>query len=461
MTEQTAPLPADDALNWTGHARATLKLGLPLIGAQLAQQVVSVTDTVMLGWLGVEPLAAGVLGGTFWFLGFIIATGFAQAVMPMAASAEGAGDIAGVRRSVRMGLWVVTLFIALLMPLFWYSSPLLKMLGQEPVLADLAQDYLRIAQWALLPGAGVLVLRSYVSALERTAIVLWVMVLAAILNALLNWMLIFGNWGAPMMGIRGAATATLISTILALTVLVAYARFVPDLAKYALFVRFFKPDWGAFRDVLRIGVPVSATLVAEFGLFGMSSVMMGWLGTVQLAAHGVALQIISVLFMIPIGLMSAGTIRVGRAHGRGDPTGLGRAAATVLAMGLGFAVLSGVLLLSVPEFLIGLFLDESDPAAGAILGVGVSLLAVAAIFQVVDTLQVISAGLLRGIKDTKVPMFIAMISYWVIGIPIAYVMAFWLEFGGLGVWGGLATGLLCAAGMLTVRFARRGKLGLV
>ncbi|NNU79379.1 MATE family efflux transporter [Halovulum dunhuangense] len=446
---------------WPEHMRATIRLGLPLIGTQLAQQGLTITDTIMLGWLGAEPLAAGVLATTLFFIGFILCTGFAHAVMPLAANAEGDNDTRGVRRSVRMGLWVVMLVVTLTMPVLWHTEALLLALGQEPALAALAQDYMRIGQWALYPSLGVMVLRSYLSALERTGIVLWATLGGVVLNAVLNWTLIFGNLGAPALGIRGAAIATLGTYCLILAIMLVYCTRVRALRKYELFVRFFRPDWAAFREVMRLGAPISASLIAEVGLFGASSIMMGWIGTVPLAAHGIAIQVISALFMVPLGLMMAGTVRVGRAHGARDAVALDLAAKAVLLLAVGFAILSALVLWLLPETLIGLFIDRENPAAAEILQVGVVLLAVAAVFQIVDTLQVVSAGLLRGLKDTRRPMVIAVFSYWGVGLPVAYVLGFPLGLGGVGIWAGLAAGLACAAVLLTRRFMRRNALGLV
>ncbi|HSG53907.1 MAG TPA: MATE family efflux transporter [Paracoccaceae bacterium] len=440
---------------WGGHVRATLKLGAPLVAAQLAHQSISLTDTVMLGWLGAEPLAAGVLGWTLFFIGFIIGSGFAHAVMPLAAAAEGEGDVRGVRRAVRMGLWVVGLAVALMMVPLLFAESLLLLMGQEPALAEMAGGYVRILQWALFPAVAVMVMRSYLSALERASIVMWAMLGGAVLNAVLNWMLIFGNWGAPALGIEGAAWATLGTNLLILAVLAFYARFTAALRKYEIFVRFLRPDWGAFFEVLRLGLPIGATLLAEIALFAASAMMMGWLGTVPLAAHGIAIQIISAIFMIPLGLSSAGTVRVGRALGRRDAEGIRRAAVTVHGLALGVAICGAAVLWLSPGPLVRLFLDEANPEAEAIMATGATLLAVAAVFQIVDTLQVVSAGLLRGLRDTRLPMMMAIVSYWLVGMPTAYVLGFVLDLGGVGVWSGLAVGLACAAVLLTLRFFRR------
>lgn len=454
------PQPLADP-SWGGHIRATLRLGLPLVAAHLGQQAITVTDTIMLGWLGAEDLAAGVLGTSLFFVAFIACSGFGYAVMPLAAAAEGRGDARAVRRSVRMGLWLITGIVTLFMPVLWFTEAVLLAAGQEPALASLAQDYVRIAQWALYPAVWLVVFRSYFSALERTGIVMVAMFGGVLLNAALNWMFIFGNWGAPALGIRGAAVATLGTAFIVVVPLVIAAVWMPLSRKYAIFVRIWKPDWAAIAEVLRLGAPISGTLLAEVGLFVMASLMLGWLGTVALAAHGIALQVISVVFMIPLGLSSAATARVGRAVGRGDDLGLTRAAITVMAMSLTVTGAAALVLWVIPEPLISLFLDDEEPAAAEILAAGAGLLAVAAVFQIVDALQVISSSLLRGLKDTRRPMWIAVLSYWGLGVPSAYILGFVLDFGGQGVWGGLAIGLTAAAVLLTWRFMRRDALGLV
>ncbi|MEM9230888.1 MAG: MATE family efflux transporter [Pseudomonadota bacterium] len=462
MSDDSTPAPPPLAdPSWAGHIQATLRLGLPLIAAQLGQQAITVTDTIMLGWLGAAELAAGVLATSLFFVAFIACSGFAHAVMPLAAAAEGRGDPRGVRRSVRMGLWLVTAVVTLLMPVLWYTELLLLAAAQDPKLASFAQEYMRIAQWALYPAVWLVVLRSYFSALERAGIVMWAMFGGVLLNAVLDWMFIFGNWGAPAMGIEGAAIATLGTAIITCVPLVVAAFWMEISRKYEIFVRFWRPDWAAIAELLRLGAPISGTLLAEVGLFVMASMMLGWLGTIALAAHGIALQVTSVVFMIPLGLSAAATARVGRAVGRRDRLGLNRAAVTVMTMAVGFAAAAAVVLWVVPEPLIELFLDDEEPAALQILATGAGLLAVAAVFQLVDALQVVSVALLRGLKDTKWPMLIAIASYWGLGVPSAYFLGFVMEFGGQGVWAGLAIGLTAAAVLLTWRFMRRDALGLV
>lgn len=448
-------------MSWFGHVRATLALGLPLVGAQLAQMAINVTDTVMIGWLGPRQLAAAVLATQTFFLFWMFGVGLAQAVMPLAAAAEGRRDVRGVRRSVRMGLWVILAYSALAMIPLWHTEAILLLLGQEPDVAALAGAFMRILQWSMFASLFVMVLRSYLSVLHRTHVVLWATVAGALLNAGFDYALIFGHFGAPRLGMFGAAIASLGTGLFTATLLVIYTLQRADLRHYEVYVRFWRPDWPAFREVLRVGWPIGATILAEAGLFAASSVMMGWFGTVPLAAHGIALQLASIAFMIPLGLANAATIRVGLALGRRDQPGMKAAASAALGVAAAIAMCGAVLFWTMPETLIGLYLDRSHANAQQVLSVGVPLLGVAAAFQLVDALQVVGSGSLRGLKDTRVPMAIAVVSYWLIGMPAAYLLAFPLHWGGVGIWSGLACGLLAAAALMNWRFFRRQRFTLL
>lgn len=436
------------------HARETLVLGLPLIGSHLAQMALHVTDTVMVGWYGVVPLAAVVLGASSFFIVFVVGSGFAKAVMPMVAAALGRGDETQVRRDTRMGLWLSIAYGIIVLPIFWWSGPILLALGQDPGVTAIAQDYMRIVGFGMVSALAVTVLQSYLSALHRTQVVLWVTLAAVGLNILVNWVLIFGNWGFPELGARGAAVATISTQILSLVVLGVYAWALPELRKFHLFQRFWRPDWSAMRQVWRLGVPIGLTGLAEGGMFQASALMMGWIGTVELAAHGIALEVAALTFMLHVGLSSAATIRVARFDGQGDRVQLRRAAKVAVVISFAVAIASVCLFVALPEPIVALFLDLEKPESQAILIYGSALLALAALFQLADGMQVMALGLLRGVQDTQVPMWLAAVSYWLIGIPCSYVLAFKLGYGGQGLWLGLVVGLFCAAGSLMWRFWR-------
>ncbi len=437
------------------HAKALMILGLPLIGSHVAQMLLHVTDTILLGWYGVTELAAVVVAGSAFFIVFILGSGFAQAIMPMVAQAIGRGDGQQVRRDARMGLWLSILFGMLTYPIFFWSQDILLALGQKPQIAQLGQDFLRIAGFGMIPALIIMALKSYLAALGRTQVVLWTTLLAVVVNIAIAYPLIFGVWGLPEWGVRGAATASVTVQIVNAVVLAIYAARLRDLRQYRLFQRFWRPDWHAFGQVFRLGWPIGVTGVLEAGLFQAATLMMGWIGTVELAAHGIAMQAASLTFMVHLGLASATTVRTGRFAGEGDAQGLRDGAKVAIAMSVGFGLITVVLFLALPRPILALFTDMTKPEAGAILAFGTKLLAMAALFQLTDAMQAMALGLLRGIRDTRAPMWAAGVSYWLIGIPASYFLAFPMELGGIGLWAGLVIGLLAAAASMMARFWMR------
>nr|WP_102110381.1 MATE family efflux transporter [Kandeliimicrobium roseum] len=432
------------------HVRAVLALGLPLVGSHLAQVSITLTDALMLGWYDVTALAGEVLGGSMFFVFLICGSGFAFAVMPMVAQAAGRNDIAQIRRVTRMGLWVSAIFAAFAVPVLLNAGTVLSALGQDPAVADMAGRYLGIYGWGLVPALGVMVLKSYLAALERTRVVLIVTLAAVGVNALVNYALIFGHWGAPELGIEGSAIASLTVNLLSLILLAGHAAWA--LPEHTLFARFWRPDWEAFGQVFRLGWPIGLTNLAETGLFAAASLMMGWLGPIPLAAHGIAMQISSLTFMVHVGLSNAATVRAGNAFGRGDGAHLRRGALVALALSGAAVAVTVALFLGLPEVLIGLFLSPDDPVRDEVLAIGVVLLAASALFQLADAAQVMALGLLRGMNDTRGPMLIAVVSYWGLGVPVSYLLGFPGGLGGVGVWLGLALGLGVAGICLVARF---------
>jgi MATE family multidrug resistance protein len=450
---QTDAIPPAPRASVGGQARALLSLGLPLIGSHIAQVLIGVTDTVMLGWYDVIDLAALSVSGPIFYIVFLFGSGFAWAVTPMVATALSQDDERQVRRVTRMGLWLSAFFGLLITPLFFFSEAIFLAIGQEVDVARQAGLYMPFLGLGLIPALLVQVLKSYLSALELTRAILLAVIGSAILNAIANYLFIFGNFGAPELGIVGAGIASLVSHTTSLGALCVYAALKrPD---HALFRNLHRPDPEILRAVFVIGLPIGLTLLAEVGLFAASSIMMGWLGAVPLAAHGIALQISSLTFMIPLGLSQAVTVRVGRAWGRHDAEEMRAAAiAGMILAGIAVVITIAAFLL-IPEILIGLFIDPEDPARPAILATGVALLAMAALFQLVDFGQVMGLGMLRGVQDTRIPMIMAIISYWLIGLPVSYLVGFTAGWGGVGVWLGLTVGLAAACICMQARFWRR------
>lgn len=436
------------------NLRMVLSLGLPLAGSHLAQFMLAVTDTIMLGWYGVADLAAGVLGAALFFAVFTFGTGFANAVMPMVATAAASGQETEVRRATRMGLWLSIAFGIAVLPIFWFSGAILGRLGQPEDVVPLAEAYMRILGFSLVPALCVMVLKNYLAALGRTQVALWTTVGAVGLNIFVNWIFIFGNLGAPELGVRGAAIATILVNLASVTVLAAYCALLPALRRYTLFQRFWRADWQAMGQVWRLGWPIGVALIAETALFSAAAIMMGWIGTQELAAHGIALEITAALFMVHLGFSNAATVLVGRARGQRDQVALRAGAKTAVLVSILFASVTMVLYVTAGPFLVGLFLSPDEPARAAIIAIGASFLIVAAVFQLADGAQVMAMGLLRGVQDTRGPMLIAAFSYWGVGLPTSYVLGFPMGYGGEGIWAGLVVGLTAAAILLMARFWR-------
>ncbi len=457
-SELPAIPPAEHRLSpigWARELRETLALALPLVVAQLAQMALFTTDAVMMGWLGPRFLGAGMLATSFQHPFFLFSVGVLSAVSPMVAQATGAGDTASVRRSIRQGFWVALMLTCLLTPVIWYVRPLFVLLGQSEDVSLLAQSYARAAVWFYFPGLAFIVVRTLLAAHGDTSVVLLITVLGIGFNAAGNYALMFGHWGFPRLELMGAGISTACANTLMFLMLLGYALARPAYRHYALFVRFWKPDWSRFRSILTLGMPIGFMLIAEVGLFAIAALFMGRLGTDELAAHAVALQYAAIAFMVPLGLSHATTVRVGLADGQGSVEGVRKAGWVSIALGTGFMGLTGLTFWLVPEGLVALFLDPTALRNQRPFALAVSYLGIAALFQLADGAQVVSAAVLRGLSDTRVPMMIAIACYWGVGLPIAYVCAFVLDMGGTGVWAGLASGLITVALTLVVRFALR------
>ncbi|AUH34599.1 MATE family efflux transporter [Paracoccus tegillarcae] len=431
---------------------AMTALGLPLVGSHVARMAIGVSDTVMVGWYGVEALAALVLASSLFMLLFLLGSGYSIGGAGLIAGARARGDDTEVRRVTRMALWLSVLHGLLMAPLMWWSGPILNALGQDPQVSALAQTYLRIMIPAMPLVLAGMVINSYLSALGRPNAVMWITLAGLPLNILLNWMFIFGNWGAPELGIAGSAIASLTVNAAQLVALMGYALWLPQARRYNLMQRFWRPDWPGFFSVFKLGLPIGAAIVAEVALFAGTNIMMGWIGTTELAAHGIALQITSIAFMVHLGLSSAATIRAGEAFGRGDFVALRDIASAVIMLSLGFAVIVIAIFILWPDELVLLYLDQANPASDAILAVAVGLMFWAAVFQLADALQVILQGLLRGVQDTRVPLIMAIIGYWCVGLTCCYLFAFPLGMGPPGLWVGLLAGLSVASVLLYWRF---------
>lgn len=447
---------------WREEARATLALSWPMILTNLAQSAPTTTDVVMLGWLGSQALAAGALGTNLYFAFLIFGIGLMTAVSPMVAREIGArrSSVRDVRRTVRQGLWSAVAISLPVWAILWNAEAILVALGQEPALAERAGRYMRSLQWAFLPFLGYIVLRSFIAALERPMWGLWAGLAGTAVNALLAWGLIFGKLGLPRLELIGAGIATTISCTVMFGVLAIVVVTDRKFRRYHLFGRFWRADWPRFRSLWRLGLPIAATLVFEVSIFNAAVFLMGLISSTSVAAHSIAIQIASIAFMVPLGFGQAVTVRVGLAYGAQDREAIARAGWTAYVMGVGFMALTAALMILAPRLLIGAFLDRSDPANQEVIELAVVFLAFAALFQLADGAQAVGSGMLRGLQDTRVPMLIAALGYWGVGLPLGVVLGFPFGLAGAGIWIGLASGLGVVAVLMTVRWAMRERLRL-
>ena len=418
-----------------------LALALPLVLTQLVQVLVHTTEVVLLGRLGAAPLAAATLAAALFHTALLFGVGTASATAPLLAQAKGARRPRQVRRIVRQGLWA-TLALALpLMAALWFARHLLAAMGQDAALLPMTETYLRHAVWGLPFGIGFIVLRSFAATFGHTRAVLLAAFVAALLNLPLSWWLIFGGFGLPSLGPKGAGIAASVTFMLMFLLLLAHCLRAAPLRRFAILGRLWRPDWQVLAEIFKVGLPIGGAVLLEVGLFAVAALLMGLLGTVQLAAHQVAIQLASISFMVPLGISNAATIRVGLAVGAGDGPGARLAGWTACGVGTAFALVMAVL-----------FWTAGPELAAQALADAVLFLHVAALFQLADGLQAIGIASLRGLRDTTVPMWLAGFGYWLVGFPLCCVLGFMTPLGGFGIWIGLATALAAVATVMVWRF---------
>lgn len=447
---------------WRTEIAATYRLSWPLALANLLQMLTYAVDVIFIARLGEAPLAASAIAVALFGLVLWALSGLTGAVAPLIAEELGARAPAlrPVRRSVRMALWLAVLSGVAGMGLCLLLEPVMRLTGQQEEIIGLAVAYNFVIVWSLIPMVINNVLRNFVSALGRPVFATAITASGIAVNALANYAFIFGNFGAPEMGIRGAAVATIITGIVTMLAYVAAIRLDPRLHRYHIFGFWWRPDWQRLWQIVRVGTPIALTITAEAGIFGGAAFLMGNIGTSQLAAHTVALQIAALAFQVPFGIGQAATIRVGYFFGARDREGMMRAGWTAIAMGTAFMTVTAGAMIAIPKPLLAIYIDPWAPENAVLVAFALQYLVIAAAFQLFDGVQAVAAGALRGLQDTRVPMWIAIFSYWVPGMGVALVLGFATPLEGRGVWLGLATGLVVAALLLVSRWYRRDALAL-
>jgi MATE family multidrug resistance protein len=446
--------------SWGTELRELFKLAWPLIVAQLGRSALFTTDVIVLGWLGAKYVAAGALANALFICIMLFGIGVVGAVAPMAAQAIGAKDRRTVRRTVRSGIWLAFILFVLLFPLAWNIGPIYIWMGQDPELVALADIFIHAAIWSLISQFVFMALQGFLNAHGATRAVLLITVAGVFVNLLANYVLVFGHWGFPALGIMGSGLATSIVNGAMLIIAIAYIQVNRRFRRYHIWHHFFDVDWQRLWALIKIGVPIGLMLLAEVALFTTASLLQGLLGEAELAAHSVALTIASLAFMVPLGLSHATTVRVGIALGEKNKDGIRKAGWTAFALTIGFMSATAILFFSFPHQIVSLFLNSGIAENQAPLALAASFLIIAGLFQLVDGTQVTMGAALRGMSDTTMPLIIALIGYWAVGFPVAWWLGMHSPLRGTGVWIGLAAGLAAVAVTLTIRWALRERLGL-
>jgi multidrug resistance protein, MATE family len=446
---------------WREELRRTFALAWPLILANLTQQTIQATDVLLMGRLGATQLAAATLALNLTFTFNIFLLGLITASAPMMATALGQrfNAVRDVRRTFRAGLWLIAIAIAPYWLILWHVGHFMRAFGQAPELAEQGQTFLRAYMWCTAPWLLFQLLRSFVSALERPRVVLWLSIGGIAVNAMLSWSLIFGHFGLPALGLTGGGLGSTLTWLMMCGALVAIVMRERPFRRFHVFGHVWRFDRQRTRSMAALGWPIAVTMALEMGVFALAAYFMGWIGAPAVAAHAVALQIAALTFMVPLGLGQAVTVRVGLAVGRRDEAGITRAGWTAWVLGVSFMATMALGMWSLPRQLVTLFLTDV-PANALAIGLAVSFLKVAAAFQLVDGAQVIGAGMLRGLHDTRWPLIFALFGYWGVGLGIGSWLAFGADWKGVGIWVGLAAGLAAVAALMLARWLLRDRIGL-
>jgi MATE family multidrug resistance protein len=453
------PLSGD---GWRGEIGATFRLAWPLALANLLQMLIYAIDVIFIARLGEEPLAASALTVAIFGLLLWALSSLTGAVAPLIAAelGERAPALRPIRRATRMAIWLAVISGLGGMALCAFAEPFMLLTGQEPQIARLAGEYMAVLLFSLIPMLIANVLRNFVSALGRPIFATMITAGGIGVNGIANYAFIFGNFGAPRLELVGAAIATVITSVVTALAYLLAIRMDRNLRRYHVMGRIWSPDWRYFRQIVRIGTPIALTVTAEAGVFGAAAFLMGNIGAPQLAGHTVALQIAALAFQVPFGISQAATIRVGYFYGARDREGMRRAGWAAIVMGVGFMATTALAMIIAPHILLSIYVDVDAPRNAVLVGFALQYLVIAAAFQLFDGMQAVAAGALRGLQDTRIPMWIAIFAYWVPGFGAAIVLGFETPLEGTGVWIGLATGLIFAALLLIWRWIARDRIGL-
>lgn len=431
------------------EARGMFALALPVVIDQVGMMSMGIIDTIMVGRLGADSLGAVGIAAAVYFFFMVFAWGTISAVSPVVAHAFGAGDAEEIGRSVAQGFWLALFLFGLGLVVIENVESILLALGQSPDLVVISGRYVDALRYGMIANLWYSVLRGLTVGLGRTRVTMVISLLAAAVNLVLDYGLIYGKFGLPALGVEGAGYATSLVNWFMFAAAAWYVFSSKDFRSYPIFRYLFRIDPKRMMHLLRLGVPIGIGSSMEHGVFSFTTILMGQIGRIPLASHQVAINVAAFTFMTPLGISTAITTRVGQAIGRGDRDGATLAGWVGIGMAGLFMMGTALVFILIPETIIGVYTNDLE-----VLHYASGLLVIAGAFQFVDGIQVASLGALRGLKDTTVPMVTNIIAYWGVGLPTGYYLAFNAGLGGQGLWWGLTTGLAVASLMHSLRFRR-------
>lgn len=431
-----------------GEARALATLAVPVVVVQVGVMLMGVVDTMMIGRVSATALAAVALGNLYFFIVASFGMGTLMALDPIVSQAVGASDELAITRGVQRGFVLAACLTIPMSLVMWVAEPVLSLLQQPPGVVPIAAGYVRATIIGLLPFLVFTVLRQSLQAMKRMAPIVWTIAIANLANVLLNWMFVYGRLGAPELGAVGTGWASSIARVIMAVGLMAMAW--RQLWRYVAPWRHDAIAPAPLIRMLRVGAPVGAQFMLEGGIFALVAILMGVLGAIQVAAHHVALNLAALTFMVPLGISASATVLVGHAVGRADPEDARGASKAALVLGVGFMATTAVVMLGAPTVLARAYTTDA-----AVIALAATLIPIAGVFQIFDGLQVVSVGILRGVGDTRTPLIVNLLGFWLIGLPVSLMLAFRMNFGPQGLWWGLVVGLATVATALLVRVRRR------
>lgn len=432
---------------YRAEARTSFLLAYPVMISMLGQVMTGVADSIMIGWTGAVPLAASSLANSFFTVLLFFGVGVSYAITPLVAEASGAGNDRSIIDALRHGMIINLTTGALLVAIVLAGQQALGHIGQPDDVVNLAIPYLRIITYSIIPTMIFQTFRQFAEGLHRTRMAMVIMIVCNLLNVLLNYLLIYGIWIFPEMGLNGAGWATFIARVVMAVWMAAYVYYGRRFVAYREGFRLGAYSGDLINRMLHIGIPAGAQFIFEAAAFGFSAIMMGWLGANTLAAHQIAINLATVSYMTTSGLGAAATIRIGTFLGQRDSIALRRSGVTLIGLGIAIMLLWAIAFIFGRNLLPGFYIQDM-----AVLEIAAPLMVIAGFFQLSDGVQVVCAGALRGLQDVKIPSLLIFIAYWILALPIGYVLAFPLGYGAIGIWMGLLLGLTLTALAMVWRF---------